>query len=38
VPDFFRGIDLAREVIHTGKAMAKLEALIAKSKSFSNEV
>ena len=33
-PDFPQGIALAREVIHTGKAMDKLEALIAKSKSF----
>jgi anthranilate phosphoribosyltransferase len=37
-PDFPRGIDLAREVINSGKAMAKLEALIAKSKSFGSEV
>jgi anthranilate phosphoribosyltransferase len=34
-PDFPNGIDLAREVIRSGKALAKLDALIAKSKSFS---
>jgi len=34
VPDFPAGIALAREVIHSGKALAKLEALVAKSKSF----
>jgi len=33
-PDFPGGISLAREVIRSGKALAKLEALIAKSKSF----
>ena len=33
-PDFSGGINLARECIHSGKAMKKLEALIAKSKSF----
>lgn len=32
--DFPEGIALARETIHSGKAMEKLEALIAKSKSF----
>ena len=37
VPDFPRGIELAREIIRSGKAMAKLEALIEKSKSFSSE-
>ena len=33
-PDFPRGIELARETIRSGKALAKLEALIDKSKSF----
>ncbi|MFZ2088300.1 MAG: anthranilate phosphoribosyltransferase [Desulfobaccales bacterium] len=33
-PDFAAGIALAREVIHARKALNKLEALIAKSKSF----
>lgn len=33
-PDFPAGIALAREVIHSGKALAKLEALVAKSRSF----
>ena len=33
-PDFPAGIALARETIHSGKALGKLEALIAKSKSF----
>ena len=37
VPDFLRGIELARETIRSGKARAKLEALIDKSKSFSSE-
>jgi anthranilate phosphoribosyltransferase len=32
--DFKGGIDLARQTIHSGKAAAKLEALIEKSKSF----
>jgi anthranilate phosphoribosyltransferase len=36
-PDFPRGIELARETIRSGKALAKLEALIDKSKSFSSE-
>jgi anthranilate phosphoribosyltransferase len=36
-PDFPRGIELARETIRTGRALAKLEALIDKSKSFSSE-
>jgi anthranilate phosphoribosyltransferase len=35
-PDFPAGIALAREAIHTGKALAKLEALVAKSKSFAS--
>jgi anthranilate phosphoribosyltransferase len=34
VADFAAGIRLAKEVIGSGKAMAKLEALIQKSKSF----
>ena len=34
VPDFAEGIALAKEVIASGRARAKLEALIAKSKSF----
>jgi anthranilate phosphoribosyltransferase len=34
VPDFPQGIELARETIRSGKALAKLEALIDKSKSF----
>ena len=34
VADFAAGIALAKEVIGSGKAMAKLEALIQKSKSF----
>lgn len=33
-PDFPGGINLAREIIRSGKALDKLEALIAKSKSF----
>jgi anthranilate phosphoribosyltransferase len=33
-PDFPGGIALARETMRSGKAMGKLEALIAKSKSF----
>jgi len=33
-PDFPGGIALARECINSGKATAKLEALIKKSKSF----
>jgi anthranilate phosphoribosyltransferase len=37
VPDFPGGIALAREVIHSGQALAKLEGLIEKSKSFSSE-
>jgi len=37
VPDFSGGIDLARKVIRSGKATAKLDALIEKSKSFSSE-
>ena len=36
-PDFPRGIELARETMRSGKALAKLEALIDKSKSFSSE-
>jgi anthranilate phosphoribosyltransferase len=32
--DFTSGIALAKEVIGSGKAMARLEALIHKSKSF----
>ena len=36
-PDFPRGIELARKTMHSGKALAKLEALIDKSKSFSSE-
>ncbi|HCS47422.1 MAG: anthranilate phosphoribosyltransferase [candidate division Zixibacteria bacterium RBG_16_53_22] len=32
--DFPGGIALARDVIHTGKALGKLEALVAKSKGF----
>jgi len=32
--DFFGGIALAQNTIRTGKALAKLEALVAKSKSF----
>jgi len=34
VPDFPGGIALAKEVIANGKAQAKLEALVAKSRSF----
>jgi anthranilate phosphoribosyltransferase len=37
VPDFSGGIELAREIIHSGQALAKLEALIEKSKSFNSE-
>ncbi|AEB10491.1 anthranilate phosphoribosyltransferase [Desulfobacca acetoxidans] len=33
-PDFGAGLTLAREVITSGRAQAKLDALIAKSKSF----
>jgi anthranilate phosphoribosyltransferase len=33
-PDFPAGIALAREVINSGRALGKLEALIEKSKSF----
>jgi len=33
-PDFPRGLELARQTMRSGKALAKLEALIAKSKSF----
>ena len=33
-PDFPQGIELARQTIRSGKALAKLEALIDKSKSF----
>jgi anthranilate phosphoribosyltransferase len=36
-PDFGAGVALAKEVIGSGKAMAKLEALIAKSKSFGKQ-
>jgi anthranilate phosphoribosyltransferase len=32
--DFAAGVALAKEVIGSGKAMGKLDALIAKSKSF----
>jgi anthranilate phosphoribosyltransferase len=32
--DFPQGLELARQTIHSGKALAKLEDLIAKSKSF----
>jgi anthranilate phosphoribosyltransferase len=32
--DFPGGIELARQTMQTGKAVAKLEALVAKSKSF----
>ncbi len=34
VPDFAAGIALAKEVIASGRARAKLDALIAKSRSF----
>jgi anthranilate phosphoribosyltransferase len=37
VPDFPQGIQLARETIRSGQALAKLEALIDKSKSFAKE-
>ena len=33
-PDFAHGIKLARKTIHSGKALQKLNDLIAKSKSF----
>ena len=36
-PDFPGGIELARKTMQTGKAVAKLEALVAKSKSFGGE-
>ncbi len=36
-PDFPRGIELARETMRSGAALAKLEALIDKSKSFGSE-
>jgi anthranilate phosphoribosyltransferase len=36
-PDFPAGIELARETIRSGQALAKLEALIDKSKSFGSE-
>jgi anthranilate phosphoribosyltransferase len=36
-PDFPGGIALARETIRSGKALGKLEALIAKSKSYGEE-
>ncbi len=35
-PDFAHGIKLARKTIHSGKALQKLNDLIAKSKSFEN--
>jgi anthranilate phosphoribosyltransferase len=35
--DFGTGVALAKEVIGSGKAMAKLEALVAKSKSFGKQ-
>jgi anthranilate phosphoribosyltransferase len=35
--DFASGVALAKEVIHNGRARAKLEALIAKSKSFGKQ-
>ncbi|MBW1991903.1 MAG: anthranilate phosphoribosyltransferase [Deltaproteobacteria bacterium] len=37
VPDFPSGIALSRETIRSGKALSKLEALIAKSKSFKTQ-
>jgi anthranilate phosphoribosyltransferase len=37
VPDFPAGIELARKTIRSGQALAKLEALIDKSKSFGSE-
>ncbi len=36
-PDFPRGIELARETMRSGAALAKLEALIDKSKSFGGD-
>jgi anthranilate phosphoribosyltransferase len=33
-PDFPGGIDMARKTMESGKAVAKLEALVEKSKSF----
>jgi anthranilate phosphoribosyltransferase len=36
-PDFPHGIELARDSIHSGKALKKLNDLIAKSKSFGSE-
>ncbi|MFW6127366.1 MAG: anthranilate phosphoribosyltransferase, partial [Thermodesulfobacteriota bacterium] len=36
-PDFPGGLELARKVIRSGKALRKLEALIEKSKSFGGE-
>gem|GEM_PF-3062100 len=33
-PDFPQGLELARQTIRSGKALAKLKDLIAKSKSF----
>jgi anthranilate phosphoribosyltransferase len=37
VADFAAGIRLAQEVIGSGKAMARLGALIQKSKSFGQQ-
>ena len=36
-PDFPGGIELARKTMETGKAVAKLAALVQKSKSFGGE-
>jgi anthranilate phosphoribosyltransferase len=36
-PDFLHGIKLARKSIHRGKALQKLNDLIAKSKSFASD-
>ena len=36
-PDFPQGIKLARKTIHRGKALQKLDDLIAKSKSFEKQ-
>jgi len=36
-PDFPGGLELAREVIRSGKALNKLDALVSKSKSFGGE-
>jgi anthranilate phosphoribosyltransferase len=36
-PDFPEGIKLARKCIHRGKALQKLNDLIAKSKSFERQ-